>query len=58
MEVCPQAKGEEPDECAGDGQINHVANEQPVQENEASGNVVLLDHGTDRERPGSEEADT
>jgi hypothetical protein len=55
MEVYPQAKSEEPDECAGNGQINHVGDEQPVQENEATGNVIPLDHGPDRERPGYEE---
>jgi hypothetical protein len=47
MEVYPQAKSEEPDECAGNGQINHVGDEQPVQENEATGNVIPLDHGPD-----------
>jgi len=55
VEVCPQAKSKEPDVCAGDSQINHVGDEQPVQENEATGNVVPLDHGPDRERPGNEE---
>ena len=58
VEIFPQAKSEKPDECAGDSQVNHVGYEQPVQENEASGDVVLLDHGPDRERPGNQEADT
>ena len=47
MEVCPQAKSEEPNECACNGQIDHGSDEQPVQENEATGNVILLDHGPD-----------
>jgi len=58
VEICPEAKSEEPDECAGNGQINHVGDEQPVQENKTTGNVVLLDHGPNRERPGNEEEQT
>lgn len=58
MEVFPETKSEEPDECAGNGQVNHVGDEQPVQESEAAGDVILLDHGPDRERPGNEEEET
>lgn len=58
MEVCPQAKSEEPDECTGNGQVDHVGDEQPIQENKASGDMALLDHGPDRERPGNEEENT
>jgi hypothetical protein len=55
VEAVPHAKSKEPDDGTGSGQVKHVGNEQPVQEDEASGIVVLLDHGPDRDRPGNEE---
>jgi len=57
-EVVPHAESKEPDEGAGNGQVNHVGDKQPIQEDETSGDVVLLDHGPDRERPGNEEEKT
>ena len=57
-EVIPQAKSEEPDDCPGNSQVSHVGNEQPVQESEAPGDVVPLDHGPNREGPGNEEEQT
>ena len=57
-EVVPDTKGEEPDDGASSGQIKHITDEQPVQEDEASGDVVPLDHGSDRDYPGNEEEET
>ena len=54
-EAVPHAKSKEPDDGAGSGQVKHVGDEQPVQEDEASGDVILLDHGPDRDCPGNEE---
>lgn len=57
MEVVSYAKGEEPDDGAGNSQIDHGNDKQPVEEYEADGDVVPLNHGSDRERPGDEEED-
>ena len=54
MEVVPYAKCKKPDDGTGNGQVDHGDYEQPIQEHEANGNVVLLNHGPDRERPGNE----
>jgi len=58
VEVDPLAKSEEPDEGAGNGQVNHVTDEQPVQEDKASGDMVSLNNGSDGDRPGNEETNT
>jgi len=57
-EVVPLAKSKEPDVGASNGQVNHIADEQPVQEDEAACDVVSLDHGPDGDRPGNEEKNT
>lgn len=57
-EVVPLAKSKKPDDGAGNGQVKHVADEQPVEEGEASGDVVPLDHGPDGDRPGNKETKT
>lgn len=55
VEVGPDAESKEPDDGTGGGQIDHVGDEYPVEQEKATGNVVLLNHGTDRESPGYEE---
>ena len=58
VEVGPKAKSEEPDNGSCPSQVRHVGDEQPIQKDEGSGDVVLLDHGPDRDYPGNEEDET
>jgi hypothetical protein len=55
VEVVSYAESEEPDDGAGNSQVDHGNDEQPVEKHEANGNVVPLNHGSDRECPGNEE---
>lgn len=55
VEVVPHAKSKEPNYGAGSSQIEHSNDKHPVEENEAYGNMVFLNHGSNRECPGNEE---
>jgi hypothetical protein len=55
VEIVPYTKGEEPDDGTSSGQIEHGDDEHPVQKGETYGNMILLNHGSDRECPGNEE---
>jgi len=54
VEVVSQPESKEPDDRTCSSQIDHSNYEQPVEEHEATGDVVPLNHGSDRERPGNE----
>ena len=52
MEGIPHTKSKEPNNGPGPGQVEHVGDEQPIEEDKAPGDVILLDHGPDRDNPG------
>jgi len=54
-EGVPHAESKEPDDGPSPGQIEHIGDEQPIQEDKAASDVILLDHGPDRDHPGNEE---
>ena len=55
VEGVSHTESKEPDDGPSPGQIEHISDEQPIQEDKAAGDVVPLDHGPDRDHPSNEE---
>lgn len=58
MELVPLPEGEEPDRGTNNEDDDGVEDENPVECDEAEGDVVTLDDSKDRKEPGDNETDT